>query len=274
MNGFGGAIFAQGGSTTFQSCTFISNRARVVAGHPTAAIGGAVYLTGSASADFAQTTFVGNWADSQGGAVLLVEDAEASFDACIIAYTESEGGLVIDSTSASASLSCCDVYGNAGGDYVGLPDQTGASGNISVDPLFCDLDADDLHLAATSSCLPANNSCGVQIGAFPQGCNLPTAAPSSSYPLLGVANAFPNPFNPSTEISFYLSAAARVSLRIFDISGRLARNLLDGVDQEAGEVRVSWDGRDDTGQTLPSGVYFYEVETGEYRVTRKMTLLK
>ncbi len=84
----------------------------------------------------------------------------------------------------------------------------------------------------------------------------------------------PNPFNPSTELRFTLPDPAEVTLRILDTSGREVRHLLDDVHRSAGEVQLAWDGLDNSGQPLPSGVYFCEVEAGEYRATRKMTLLK
>ncbi len=84
----------------------------------------------------------------------------------------------------------------------------------------------------------------------------------------------PNPFNPVTEIRFMVPEPARVHLAVLDLAGRRCRTLLSGVVHPAGDARVVWDGCDDNGQPLPSGVYFYEVEAGEYRATRKMTLLK
>ncbi len=274
MDGFGGAFFADGGLATFQNCLFHANTAHVWPGDPTEATGGAVYLLGAAQAQFTQTTFARNWADTQGGSIFLAEEAQASFDACIIAYTESAGGLVIDGPDASAGLTCSDVYGNADGNFIGMTDPTGADGNISAAPLFCDLESGDLHLAAPSPCLPANNSCGIQIGALPQGCESPTAVAGDLPPLPSVASVFPNPFNPATKISFTLPAAARVTLRIYDGSGRRVRTLLDAVSHASGEVLVSWDGADDSAQPLPSAVYLYEVTAGEFFACGKMTLLK
>ncbi len=94
--------------------------------------------------------------------------------------------------------------------------------------------------------------------------------PGESFP----AANWPNPFNPSTEIQFTLPADAFVTVRLFDSAGRRVRSLLDHGPRTAGDIRLTWDGRDDSGQPLPSGVYFCEVEAGEYRATRKMTLLK
>ncbi|MCB1163906.1 T9SS type A sorting domain-containing protein [bacterium] len=85
--------------------------------------------------------------------------------------------------------------------------------------------------------------------------------------------AHPNPFNPSTELRFALDAAGPVRLSIHDIAGRRVRALLAGV-QPAGELRATWDGRDDTGHALASGVYLARLEAAEGTVSRKLVLLK
>jgi len=83
----------------------------------------------------------------------------------------------------------------------------------------------------------------------------------------------PNPFGKGTGIVFELPAGASVSLRVYDTVGRLVRTLVDS-QQEAGLHLVSWDGRDDAGRTLGSGVYYYRFETNGVSETRKMILSK
>ncbi len=80
--------------------------------------------------------------------------------------------------------------------------------------------------------------------------------------------AYPNPFNPSTTISFELARASHVSLSVFDITGREVASLLDET-RSAGSYEIAFDGT-----TLPSGVYLYRLQTGEFSQTRKMLLLK
>lgn len=84
----------------------------------------------------------------------------------------------------------------------------------------------------------------------------------------------PNPFNPATLIGFRLTAAAMVSLRVFDARGRLVRTLADGLWQEEGEHRFAWDGADAQGRPAPAGVYLYRLQAAEVTQTRRMTLLK
>jgi hypothetical protein len=85
---------------------------------------------------------------------------------------------------------------------------------------------------------------------------------------------YPNPFNPSTSIEFTVRTRTRVSLKVYDVSGGLVRPLLEG-DRVAGEVhRVSWDGRNDAGEAVSSGVYFYRLVASDFAQTKKMVLLK
>jgi hypothetical protein len=83
----------------------------------------------------------------------------------------------------------------------------------------------------------------------------------------------PNPFNPVTLISFELLQAGTVRLDVFDTAGRLVATLAEGP-FSAGPHSVEWDGRDDAGSGIASGIYFYRLEAGGETFTRKMLLLK
>jgi C1A family cysteine protease len=83
----------------------------------------------------------------------------------------------------------------------------------------------------------------------------------------------PNPFNLQTNITYCVSTTGRVNLTIYDLLGRRVRTLVDE-NQNPGEKTVDWDGRDDKGNTVASGIYFYKIETGEFTETKKMMLLK
>jgi flagellar hook assembly protein FlgD len=84
----------------------------------------------------------------------------------------------------------------------------------------------------------------------------------------------PNPFNPSTTIRYDVPAGGGVvSLRIYDVSGRLVRKLVDGR-QTAGQKQVIWSGTDDRGRSVTSGVYFYRLEAPGYKKTLKMILIQ
>ena len=85
----------------------------------------------------------------------------------------------------------------------------------------------------------------------------------------------PNPFNPTTEIRFTLERDEPATLAIYDVAGRRVRTLLDRAAASTGTVhRVGWDGRDDRGYPLSSGVYVYRLSTPSFAQSRKMVLLR
>lgn len=84
----------------------------------------------------------------------------------------------------------------------------------------------------------------------------------------------PNPFNPSTTIYFEVpQGGANVSLRVYDITGRLVRTLVDG-NEPAGTRSVTWSGDNDQRQPVPSGTYFYQLTAPSFSEKKKMVLLK
>lgn len=85
---------------------------------------------------------------------------------------------------------------------------------------------------------------------------------------------YPNPFNPSTTIVYSLPLNKKVSLRIYDMMGREVRSLVDDQVQAAGRYKVQWDGLNQHGTRVASGVYFYALEFGNFKKTKSMTLLK
>lgn len=88
---------------------------------------------------------------------------------------------------------------------------------------------------------------------------------------------YPNPFNPTTTIRFSVSAvnlkSEKVKLQIYDLRGRLVRSF-PGHSLPAGTESVVWDGKNDTGRLMASGIYLYELTLGEMKVRRKMMLLR
>ena len=83
----------------------------------------------------------------------------------------------------------------------------------------------------------------------------------------------PNPFNPHTSVSYRLAEAGEVSLRIYDVSGRLVTTLVEGR-KEAGQHEVSWDGLNADGNEVASAVYYVRFETAGFSQVRTMTLLR
>jgi len=179
----------------------------------------------------------------------------------------SDGGITISSS---------DLFGNTGGNWIDcVASQYGTNGNIEEDPLFCDEGLDNFYLDAGSPCSEDNNPIYGQYGAYPVGCGL-TAIPEEVVSQTGptLYPCIPNPFNPTTSIKYDLPNQAHVSLRIFDISGRLISVLVSGRTEEAGAHEAIWNGQDETGRIVAAGVYFYRLQAGGDIQTKRMTLVK
>jgi serine protease len=83
----------------------------------------------------------------------------------------------------------------------------------------------------------------------------------------------PNPFNPQTVLTFEVAVPGRVSLAIYDVAGKLVRTLVDD-SRPVGRHEATWNGTDDSGQRVSSGVYFAKYRGGDQEQTRKMTMVK
>jgi len=265
----GAGLSLEYASPAIVDCLFVANDALVW--------GGAVFGHVEANPTLTGCTIVRNDAYS-GAGIWCVGCPGVVLANCIVAFqTRGEGlhAYANENLPSAFDLACCDVFGNEAGDYGGTADdQTGVNGNLAVDPFFCDLAGGDLTLAANSPCLPAGNDCGVQMGAFGQGCDV--ASPVAPIPaaVFGLAPNRPNPFNPHTEIRYTLDREAAVTLRVLDPAGRLVRVLVDGAVGGAGPHTITWDGRDGAGREVPTGVYLCRLEAGGRVDTRKLLLAR
>ncbi|MFZ1683991.1 MAG: hypothetical protein WAU88_07640 [Candidatus Zixiibacteriota bacterium] len=181
-NGAGGSIYVSGAteSIVVSNCTFSMNIGESAS---------AVAIINSSRVSFSRCSFTRN-GDSPSSSLIWGVNSIISFDRTTITANNStvfdlqfcnrvdvdksiiaqNSGLGICYETA-LTLSCCDVFGNLSGDQLDCAEgQQLTGGNISANPLFCDTAAGDFRVKNTSPCLPANNSCGVQIGAFGLGC--------------------------------------------------------------------------------------------------------
>ena len=85
---------------------------------------------------------------------------------------------------------------------------------------------------------------------------------------------YPNPFNPETTIRYSLKSAEYVTLAIYNTAGQLVARLIDSQRQPAGTFEVKWDGKNENGQQLASGIYLYRLRTSTFVATKKMILVK
>ena len=83
----------------------------------------------------------------------------------------------------------------------------------------------------------------------------------------------PNPFNPRTTIRYRVGAPGRVILGVFDVRGRLVVRLVDAL-RHVGEHTVVWDGKNDAGKRVGSGVYWGQMKTGAFVSNKKIAVLK
>jgi hypothetical protein len=84
---------------------------------------------------------------------------------------------------------------------------------------------------------------------------------------------YPNPFNPTTTISFSLPEEQEIDLTIYNIKGQKVKRLIDG-QLTSGQHSMTWDGKDTNGKSVSTGIYFYRLKTGKKEISRKMLLLK
>ena len=87
-------------------------------------------------------------------------------------------------------------------------------------------------------------------------------------------HAYPNPFNPSTNLRFALPQSEVVYLRIVDVTGKEIRTLVNGQTLSAGTYTYQWDAKTNAGLTVPSGLYFLRIDAGQFHAVRKLNLLK
>jgi hypothetical protein len=198
----GGGFGTYGGSHTFFSCSFEGNSAAEGGGvfllrntgsfwdcsfwNNSASLGGAMMMRLECSPSLLFCSFVENSA-GEGGAALAVLDlfdqGNASFpylEFCLIVYNTPTEAVLCDETG-KPSFSCSNIFGNAGGDWTGyIADQLRTSGNMAVDPQLCGVaQSGNLLLQSDSPCAAANNTCGLDIGAHPVGCDETAARPLS-----------------------------------------------------------------------------------------------
>ena len=88
-----------------------------------------------------------------------------------------------------------------------------------------------------------------------------------------LAQNYPNPFNPTTQILFSIPQNERVTLSIFNVLGQRIATLVDGLLTQGTHV-VTWNGRDNRGMQLPSGVYFYTLKAAGFTESKRMLMLK
>ena len=102
--------------------------------------------------------------------------------------------------------------------------------------------------------------------------SVPTAADAPAAPIELHQN-YPNPFNPTTTVTYSVAEKCSVTLKIYDVSGKYIVSLADRK-QEKGSYAVEWNGQDERGNLVASGIYLYKIVAGNQAISRKMVLLR
>jgi hypothetical protein len=137
--------------------------------------------------------------------------------------------------------------------------------------------------AAVAACLSCHGSAAFNNVMTKMDCTPCHGDPHSTTPVETVAGNpstfklsqnYPNPFNPSTKIQFSLPQTEKVRLEIYDIQGKVIRSLVDYELYQQGNYEVVWDGSDNHGMRVASGIYFAKMQAGKFAQTKKMNLVK
>jgi predicted outer membrane repeat protein len=299
---YGGGVYCNNSSPVFHNCSFSGNTSDYGAGielvnSPNAIIqnnyfsynsarngGGAIYMSHSDPL-IINNTISRNSAGSNGGGIYC-EHTSPTIMNTILWENMAASGPEIDSVSCTPSVSYSDVQGG----WIG-------TGNIDVDPAF--EDTIYFHLSDTSQCIdagnpdpayndpedptnlgfalwPAKGTVRNDMGAFGGPRTVDWITSIADEPSLAqeiptgfqLLQNYPNPFNPITTITFSLPRTEFVTLKIYNILGQEVIKLIDEP-KSVGTHYVKFDA-----SALSSGVYFYRLDVGGRRYTKKMVLIK
>ena len=157
---------------------------------------------------------------------------------------------------------------------------------IVDDPLFMDPATRDFHLQASSPAIDAGVNVGLafagaapDLGAFEFGDPTSVEQPGNQPEIFSLHQNYPNPFNPETTIVYEVISPSKIAIYIYNVIGRKIRTLVNE-QKNSGSYTVRWNGKNDLGESLASGIYFYKLEvkskndTRIFSETKKMLLLR
>jgi hypothetical protein len=289
----GGGISIHAGSVILDHCIFEHNQCQQLGRNA----GGGVYISGD-TLTVDHCTFYLNLADIiDHDAGLDIQTANSAVATISNSIFSGVWFLIRFDSSVPASVSYNDFQIAAPSMYFwgdvppGLGDlmQTNPNGdscdvfyNMYLDPLFVEFNNGDYHLTENSPCIDAGDpdspydpdSTIADLGAFfyeaPNGVDDYSGGLPSR---ISLSQNYPNPFNPTTAIEYSLPRQSNVSIEIFDILGRNVRRLLNET-KSAGMYKVMWDGTDQNGIPVATGIYLYQIQANDFVQAKKMLLLK
>ncbi|RMH73771.1 MAG: T9SS C-terminal target domain-containing protein [Gemmatimonadetes bacterium] len=195
----------------------------------------------------------------------FINDNASSMAVTGVGFAEGLAFNLVDQTSPDVvepvDDNTFDLYQYGESEVAGL--YTGAMVYLGFDP--AQIDSDDQRDWTIARIL---NYFNLAVGAGPV-----TTGITQTPPAVTLHQNVPNPFNPTTRIRYELPQSSTVKLTIYDVTGRLVRTLVNQP-QESGIYDVQWNGHDDAGHVVNSGIYVYQLETETATQTQKMMLLK
>ena len=279
----GGGICCDNSSyPTIEGCIILDNQSDQC--------GAGVGSVGNSHPQLLRCLLYQNNCDGNGGAIGCISGANAIITNCTVTanHAENYGGAIYSGYTStiflntilwgdSASNQNNEIYGYNGVTYSDIEGGYSGEGNLNTNPLFVDPSNADFHLQAESPCIDAGDptsphdpdSTIADIGAFyfhhtgVSGWNQPSFPTSFQ-----LHQNFPNPFNPSTTITFSIPIRSEVKLSVFDIQGRKIGTLINDF-RNPGDYRITFDGA-----KLASGSYFYQLSANNLNLTRRMILVK
>jgi predicted outer membrane repeat protein len=237
-------------------------------------------------------TFEGNTSPAGSGGALYHSSSNPSLVNTIVWGNVAPIGSQIHNVSGAPWISFSLVEGS-GGSGPGWDPSIGidGGGNVDADPLFVDAPGGNLRLATGSPAIDTGNSSApnlpvtdldgsprvagvaVDMGAYEfdlvTAVDNPTPTPGAT----ALRSIYPNPFNPSVTITFELDAETSVEVAVYDVRGSLVRRLVSGR-RAAGPHRLKWDGTNDRGGRVASGVYLVQLRSQTRVDQKKIVLIK
>ncbi len=283
QGGYGGGLSNRLAPVVVSNAVFFGNTATTDGGGIESVSGTEMTLT--------NVSFYDNIALRYGGAINNLNTNPTLTNTILWGNTAGTSGDEIYNLSGTPDISYSIVQGS-GGSGAGWDPSLGIDGghNLDSDPMFANLSAGDLRLLTGSPAIDSGSNGAsnlqstdldgnariiggvVDMGAYEFD---PTTGVGDTPQLaVGLAQNQPNPFNPTTVIHYSLPGSAdHVDLVVYSVRGERVRSLVSGP-RSGGPHAVTWDGRNDQGEAVASGVFYYQLRTRWGQMTRRMVLLK
>jgi predicted outer membrane repeat protein len=269
--------------------------------------GGGLYCRQNCNPILQSVIMFGNTASDNGGSILCADNSNPILINCILWNNLPQEIYFSDGfpTLNSITISNSDVQGGETGIVINNSGSVSwMNGNIDADPLFINSAETDFHLQDTSPCIGAGideieiagtwyyapvfdlegNSRPNPEGSMP---DMGVFENILGEPLVGISNNqlpktnnqltnYPNPFNPSTTISFQVNTeiTENTKLVIYNLKGQKIKTYPIILSEVEGQSSIVWDGADQSGKSVTSGIYFAKLKSGKFEQTRKMLLMK